>query len=69
MVAFYERYLQRCNEHRFAELGEFVADDVNGPSEGLQGYAEGLKAVVSGFPDYRWTSSTWSWRARRSPPG
>ena len=22
--AFYRRYLQRCNEHRFGELGEFA---------------------------------------------
>ena len=24
LEAFYRRYLQRCNEHRFGELGEFV---------------------------------------------
>jgi hypothetical protein len=32
LLAFYRRYLKRCNEHRFDEPGEFVADDVNGPS-------------------------------------
>jgi predicted ester cyclase len=45
------RYLQRCNEHRFDELGEFVAEDVNGPTEGLSRYIAGLRAVVEAFPD------------------
>jgi hypothetical protein len=25
MAALYERYLTRCNEHRFHQLGEFVS--------------------------------------------
>ena len=54
LLAFYDRYLQRCNEHRFDELGEFVADDVNGGAEGLNSYIAGLRAVVQGFPDYQW---------------
>ena len=54
LLAFYGRYLQRCNEHRFDELGEFVADDVNGPTEGLGRYIAGLHAVVDAFPDYQW---------------
>jgi predicted ester cyclase len=54
LLAFYDRYLQRCNEHRFDELGEFVADDVNGPAEGLSCYVAGLHAIVEGFPDYQW---------------
>jgi predicted ester cyclase len=56
LVAFYRRYNQRCNEHRFPELGEFVADDVvvNGEPDGLSGYISGLQAVVEAFPDYRW---------------
>lgn len=54
LLAFYQRYLGRCNEHRFDELGEFVADDVNGPTEGLHAYITGLRAVIDGFPDYRW---------------
>ncbi len=29
LAAFYSRYLQRCNEHRFDDLREFVADEVN----------------------------------------
>ena len=28
LKAFYRRYLQRCNAHRFDELAEFVARDV-----------------------------------------
>jgi predicted ester cyclase len=50
LLVFYRRYLQRCNEHRFHELGEFVADDVNGPTEGLSRYIAGLCAVVEAFP-------------------
>ena len=51
LLAFYTRYLQRCNEHRFDEIGEFVADDVNGPTDGLSRYIAGLHAVVDAFPD------------------
>jgi predicted ester cyclase len=54
MSAFYRRYLMRCNEHRFGELGEFVADDVNGPGEGLGIYIAGLRAVAEAFTDYHW---------------
>jgi predicted ester cyclase len=56
LAAFYRRYNQRCNEHRFTELGEFVADDVtvNGRTDGLRGYVSGLQAVIEAFPDYRW---------------
>jgi predicted ester cyclase len=54
LLTFYKRYLQRCNQHRFDELGEFVANDVNGPTVGLSGYISGLQAVADAFPDYRW---------------
>ena len=56
LEAFYRRYLQRCNEHRFDELGEFVDEnvEVNGTGQGLRGYAEGLGAVVEALPDYHW---------------
>jgi len=38
------------------DLGEFVAEDVSGsgPVDGLAAYVEGVRAVVTGFPDYRW---------------
>ncbi|MEN3357941.1 MAG: hypothetical protein V7637_1923, partial [Mycobacteriales bacterium] len=54
--AFYRRYNQHCNEHRFGELEEFVADDVvvNGAVQGVADYVAGLQAVVDAFPDYRW---------------
>jgi predicted ester cyclase len=53
---FYRRYNERCNDHQFDQLGEFVADDVevNGNIEGLDAYVAGLQAVVEAFPDYRW---------------
>jgi predicted ester cyclase len=56
LAAFYRRYNQHCNEHRFTELGEFVAENVvvNGKPDGLRGYVAGLQAVVEAFPDYRW---------------
>jgi predicted ester cyclase len=54
--AFYARYLQRCNEHRFSELAEFVADDVevNDAAIGLAGYGDGLQTVIDTFPDFHW---------------
>jgi predicted ester cyclase len=56
VVALYERYLSRCNEHRFDELGEFVSEQVtgSGPVDGRAGYIEGVKAVCTAFPDYHW---------------
>ncbi|NAZ87111.1 ester cyclase [Kineococcus indalonis] len=56
LVALYERYLACCNERRFEDLGEFVSDRVSGsaPVDGLAAYVEGVRAVVVGFPDYRW---------------
>jgi steroid delta-isomerase-like uncharacterized protein len=56
MRDFYQRYLECCNERRFDELGEYVAEDVsvNGEMCGLEQYAAGVRAVVEAFPDYRW---------------
>ncbi|MFI7589175.1 ester cyclase [Spongisporangium articulatum] len=56
LAGFYERYLRTCNEHRFDDLGAFVADDVEVDDEpvGLAVYVDGLRALVEGFPDYRW---------------
>ncbi len=54
--AWYRRYNDICNAHRFEELSGFVAEDVvvNGEPQGLHGYIAGLRAVVDAFPDYRW---------------
>jgi predicted ester cyclase len=56
LVALYERYLNRCNEHRFDELGEFVSEHAGGSGEtdGLAGYIDRLKDVTAAFPDYHW---------------
>jgi predicted ester cyclase len=56
LKAWYRRYNEVCNGHRFDELEAFVADDVvvNGERQGLDGYVAGLQAVVDAFPDYRW---------------
>ena len=54
VVGFYQRYIAPCNAHCFDELDEFVAEDVNGPDEGLHDYVSGLKDVARAFPDYQW---------------
>jgi predicted ester cyclase len=56
LAAFYRRYNACCNEHRFEELAAFVARDVliNGADRGLDAYAENLRFVVRGFPDFHW---------------
>jgi predicted ester cyclase len=56
LAAFYRRYNACCNEHRVEDLAEFVAPDVaiDGVVRGLDAYAEELRAVIRGFPDYRW---------------
>jgi predicted ester cyclase len=56
LESFYRRYNQRCNDHQFDQLDEFVAEnvEVNGEVQGLPAYAAGLTSVVRAFPDYRW---------------
>jgi steroid delta-isomerase-like uncharacterized protein len=56
LSALYRRYNACCNEHRFDDLGAFVADDVviNGSRRGLSAHADSLATVVRAFPDYRW---------------
>ena len=56
LAAFYRRYNASCNEHRFEDLGEFVAPAVviNGSGRGLDAYTENLRSIVRAFPDYRW---------------
>jgi predicted ester cyclase len=56
LAAFYRRYNACCNEHRLADLGEFVAHDVvvNGSERRLDAYADALRPVVLAFPDFRW---------------
>ena len=49
--------VQRPVDARDVEaLGGFLAEDVtvSGQTQGLGGYAEGLKAMVAAFPDHRW---------------
>lgn len=55
--AFYRRYLQRCNEHRFDELEDFVAEEVaiNGRRQSRREYGLGLRQVIDLFPDFHWT--------------
>ena len=50
LATFYRHYNACCNEHRFEDLGAFVARDVviNGVERGLDAYVEGLRAVDRG---------------------
>jgi predicted ester cyclase len=56
LAARYEQYLACCNERRFDQLTEFVDERVtgSGPVDGPAAYIEGVRAVATGFPDYRW---------------
>ena len=56
MRRFYERYIGTCNDHRFAALGTFVADDVHvdGHVRGLERYIMDLQSIDAAFPDYHW---------------
>lgn len=56
LEAFYRRYNRCCNEHRFAEIGEFVHEnvEVDGEPRGLAGYIAALNAFVDAFPDHHW---------------
>lgn len=56
VAELYRHYLQRCNEHRFDELGEFLTHEVqlNGETVTLESYGKRLHAVVAAFPDYSW---------------
>ena len=52
----YRRYLERCNEHRFSDLGEFLTNpvEVNGEPMSAARYGEGLAGVVEVVPDFHW---------------
>jgi predicted ester cyclase len=56
MKAFYRRYNACCNDHNFAALDEFVAEDVrvNNRLVGLTQYKRSLERTIEAFPDYRW---------------
>jgi hypothetical protein len=64
LAAFYRRYNACCNEHRFDDLGQFVAPDVviNGTERGLDAYADAL--ARSGAPSSMCTSCSRSARTR-----
>ncbi|GAA0288302.1 ester cyclase [Kineococcus aurantiacus] len=60
LLGVYRGYLACCNERRFDELGRFVSERVSGsaPVDGLAAYVEGVRAVITAFPDYRWEPLT-----------
>jgi predicted ester cyclase len=53
---FYRDYLQVCNERRFGELGEFVAEGtlVNGEPRGVAQYGDDLRDFTAAVPDFHW---------------
>ena len=56
LAAWYGRYNEVCNSHRFELLSDYVHEDVqvNGERQGLSDYIAGLRSVADAFPDYRW---------------
>ncbi|MFI5713417.1 ester cyclase [Kribbella sp. NPDC051620] len=56
LKAFYRSYLQACNERRFDDLAEFVADDVevNGEPRGVAQYGADLRDFTEAVPDFHW---------------
>lgn len=52
----YLAYIARCNEHRFDDLAEFVADavTVNGEAIDRARYGESLLDFTDAFPDHHW---------------
>ena len=68
LLDLYRRYLERCNEHRVDGLGEYVADDVNGPREGLSAVRRGrCSPGTENPPDGRQSRAAMAWAARRAP--
>jgi predicted ester cyclase len=69
LAALYRRYIACCNDHRFEDLADFVAQDVviNGAGGGLDVYAEELRSVVRAFPDSIGTCAVSSSTRRGSP--
>ncbi|MFL6113494.1 MAG: ester cyclase [Catenulispora sp.] len=56
LKSFYRAYLRACNERRFDELGEFVADGVvvNGEPRSVAQYGADLRDFTDAVPDFRW---------------
>jgi predicted ester cyclase len=54
--AVFGGYLATCNAHELTRLGEWVAVDVRVDDEplGLAEWIRRLRAVIRGFPDFRW---------------
>ena len=52
VAARYERYLTRCNEHLFDQLGEFVDEQVSGSGseDGLAAYIDRRVDAFAGKP-------------------
>lgn len=48
LLTFSQRYVERCNEHRFDDS---VTSSARRKDARLR---RGLRAVIDGFPDYRW---------------
>jgi len=56
VIDLYERYLACCNEHRVDDLEGFVSERISGsgPEDGSSAFVDGVRAVCTAFPDYRW---------------
>ena len=54
---FYRRYLACCNERRFAEIADYVHDEIrfNGQTTSRADYVASIASNVEAVPDYHWT--------------
>ena len=53
---FYRRYLACCNERRFADVGEYVHDEIhfNGQPTSLAHYSAAIASNIDAVPDHHW---------------
>ena len=53
----YRHYLACCNERRFADIAEYVHDEIrfNGQPTSLEDYVASIASNIEAVPDYHWT--------------
>jgi predicted ester cyclase len=56
MREWYADYLDACNRHDLAAIGEFIAPDVRRAHlpGGVDAWLDDLAELFAGFPDWRW---------------
>ena len=56
LQALYREYLACCNERRFADIAEYVHDEIrfNGQPTSRADYVASITSNIEAVPDYRW---------------